>query len=183
MFCHEAGVRESSGHDQTSSWVQLSHAAITPTFCYHFRMIRISAIAALLTGLASATAGSDQFNQDKVRSARNFEDIRTEVEALRGLEQEGAPDRRQLEAANVIAQFTGEMAIEHRRVVRWQQRTRQGQAGPRTTNLVIVVEACTDPGNPVWLPVATNTLTAGSAYFSDPQWTNYPARFYRLRSH
>ena len=47
-------------------------------------MIRIPAIAALLTGLASATAGSDQFNQDKVRSARNFEDIRTEVEALRG---------------------------------------------------------------------------------------------------
>ena len=30
--------------------------------------------------------------------------------------------------------------------------------------------------------VGTNTLTAGSSYFSDPQWTNHPSRFYRLRS-
>ncbi|MGO8928807.1 MAG: hypothetical protein ACLQU3_18220 [Limisphaerales bacterium] len=51
-----------------------------------------------------------------------------------------------------------------------------------TSNLVIVVEACIDPGNPVWLPASTNTLTGGSSYFSDPQWTNYPSRFYRLRS-
>jgi hypothetical protein len=50
------------------------------------------------------------------------------------------------------------------------------------TNIPIVVEACTDIANPVWSPVATNTLTAGSSYFSDPQWTNYPGRFYRLRS-
>ena len=48
--------------------------------------------------------------------------------------------------------------------------------------LVIVVEACTNLANPVWSPVGTNTLTGGSSYFSDPQWTNYPARFYRLRS-
>jgi hypothetical protein len=47
---------------------------------------------------------------------------------------------------------------------------------------VVVVEACTDLASPVWLPVGTNTLTGGSAYFSDPQWTNYPARYYRLRS-
>jgi hypothetical protein len=51
-----------------------------------------------------------------------------------------------------------------------------------SSNLVIVVEACTNFSNPVWQPVQTNTLTSGSAYFSDPQWTNYPARFYRLRS-
>ena len=51
-----------------------------------------------------------------------------------------------------------------------------------TSNLVIVVEACTNLANPIWSPVATNTLTGGSSYFSDPQWTNYPARFYRLRS-
>jgi hypothetical protein len=50
-----------------------------------------------------------------------------------------------------------------------------------SSGLVIVVEACTDPGNPIWLPVSTNTLTGGSAYFSDPQWTSYPGRFYRLR--
>jgi hypothetical protein len=47
---------------------------------------------------------------------------------------------------------------------------------------VVVMEACTDLANPVWLPVGTNTLTTGSAYFSDPQWTNYPGRYYRLRS-
>ena len=51
-----------------------------------------------------------------------------------------------------------------------------------SSNLVIVVEACTNFANPVWQPVQTNTLTGGSAYFSDPQWTNYPGRFYRLRS-
>jgi hypothetical protein len=45
-----------------------------------------------------------------------------------------------------------------------------------------MVEACTNFTNPVWQPVQTNTLTGGSSYFSDPQWTNYPARFYRFRS-
>jgi len=47
---------------------------------------------------------------------------------------------------------------------------------------VVVVEACTDLANPDWTPVGTNTLTGGSSYFSDPDWTNYPGRFYRLRS-
>jgi hypothetical protein len=51
-----------------------------------------------------------------------------------------------------------------------------------STNLVVVIEACTNVANPTWSPVGTNTLTGGSSYFSDPQWTNYPARFYRLRS-
>jgi hypothetical protein len=46
----------------------------------------------------------------------------------------------------------------------------------------VVVEACTDLFNPVWQPVETNTIIAGAAYFSDPQWTNYPSRFYRVRS-
>ena len=50
------------------------------------------------------------------------------------------------------------------------------------TNIPVVVEACTSLANPVWFPVGTNTLTGGSSYFSDPQWTNYPARLYRLRS-
>jgi hypothetical protein len=35
--------------------------------------------------------------------------------------------------------------------------------------------------NPVWIPLQTNTLTDGVFYFSDPAWTNYPARFYHLR--
>jgi hypothetical protein len=50
------------------------------------------------------------------------------------------------------------------------------------SGMVIVVEACTNLFNPVWQPVQTNTLTGGSSYFSDTQWTNYPGRFYRLRS-
>jgi len=51
-------------------------------------------------------------------------------------------------------------------------------AGDRT----VIVESCTDLGNPIWTPVSTNTLTGGTSYFSDPQWTNYPSRYYRIRS-
>jgi hypothetical protein len=50
------------------------------------------------------------------------------------------------------------------------------------TNISVVVEACADLANPTWSPVATNTLTGGWSYFSDPNWTNCPARFYRIRS-
>jgi hypothetical protein len=46
----------------------------------------------------------------------------------------------------------------------------------------VVVEACTNLSNPMWQPVQTNTLTGGTSCFSDPQWTNCPSRFYRLRS-
>jgi len=51
-----------------------------------------------------------------------------------------------------------------------------------TTNIPIVVEACTNPASPVWSPLQTVTLTNGLFCFSDPQWTNSPACFYRLRS-
>jgi hypothetical protein len=51
-----------------------------------------------------------------------------------------------------------------------------------TSGMVIVVEACANLANPIWSPLRTNTLTGGSSYFSDSQWTNYPGRFYRLRS-
>jgi hypothetical protein len=51
-----------------------------------------------------------------------------------------------------------------------------------TSNLFIVVEACTNLANPIWSAAGTNTLTSGFSYFSDAKWTNYPARFYRLRS-
>jgi BspA type Leucine rich repeat region (6 copies) len=47
------------------------------------------------------------------------------------------------------------------------------------TNASVVVEACTNLANPVWIPVSASTLTGGTNYFSDPQWTNYPMRFYR----
>jgi hypothetical protein len=49
-----------------------------------------------------------------------------------------------------------------------------------TSNIVVVVEASTNLATPAWYPLATNTLGGGSFYFSDPQWTNYPGRFYRL---
>jgi hypothetical protein len=48
------------------------------------------------------------------------------------------------------------------------------------SNQVVVVQATTNLANPDWIPLATNTITAGSFYFSDPQWANYPARFFRL---
>ena len=47
---------------------------------------------------------------------------------------------------------------------------------------VVEVDACTNLANPVWTPLQTLTLTNGAYYFSEPQWTNYPARFYRLTS-
>jgi hypothetical protein len=48
------------------------------------------------------------------------------------------------------------------------------------TNIPIVVEACTNLANPVWTPLTNVTLTNGSFHFSDPQWTNYPARYYGI---
>ena len=56
-----------------------------------------------------------------------------------------------------------------------------------SSNLVVVVEACTNFDGAGWTPISTNQLntfvgTNGTSYFADPQWTNYPARFYRFRS-
>jgi len=45
---------------------------------------------------------------------------------------------------------------------------------------VVVVESSPDLVH--WLPNQTNILTGGQMYFSDPQWTNYTRRFYRLRA-
>jgi len=49
------------------------------------------------------------------------------------------------------------------------------------TNLSVVVEGATNLANPIWSPVQTKTLMSGWFYFSDPQWVNYPRRFYRVR--
>jgi len=46
----------------------------------------------------------------------------------------------------------------------------------------VVVEATPSLAIPTWLPLETNTLSNGSAYFSDPQWANSTARSYRVRS-
>ncbi|HYG34381.1 MAG TPA: leucine-rich repeat domain-containing protein, partial [Clostridia bacterium] len=51
-----------------------------------------------------------------------------------------------------------------------------------TPDIPIAVAACTDPAKPIWTPLQTCTLTNGSIYFSDPDWTNYPTRFYRIQS-
>jgi hypothetical protein len=51
-----------------------------------------------------------------------------------------------------------------------------------TTNIPIVVEACTNLVHPVWIPLQSLVLTNGLFYFSDPQWTNYPGRYYRISS-
>ena len=87
-----------------------------------------------------------------------------------------------------------ETTLAGRSTVLWnpQAQTHDASFGVRTnrfgfnltgsSNLVIVVEACTNLFNPIWRPVQTNTLTTGAAYFSDSQWTNFPSRFYHLRS-
>ena len=49
------------------------------------------------------------------------------------------------------------------------------------SGMSVAVDACTNLANPTWIPLATNTLTGGSLYFSDPDWSKYPTRFYRLR--
>ncbi len=51
-----------------------------------------------------------------------------------------------------------------------------------TANIPIVVEACADLTSPVWTPLQILTLTNGLFHFSDPQWTNYPGCYYRIRS-
>ncbi len=48
-------------------------------------------------------------------------------------------------------------------------------------NPTIVVEASTNLSSPVWVPLTTNTLTGGTTTFRDYGWTDYPARFYRIR--
>jgi hypothetical protein len=48
-----------------------------------------------------------------------------------------------------------------------------------TNNIPIMLEACTNLASPVWVPLLSLTLS-NSFYFSDPQWTNYSARYYGL---
>ena len=72
-----------------------------------------------------------------------------------------------------------------------QVQTSDGSVGVRTnqfgftinwsSGMTAAVDACTNLANPTWIPLATNTLTSGSLYFSDSQWKKYPSRFYRLR--
>ncbi|MGC9940603.1 MAG: leucine-rich repeat domain-containing protein [Verrucomicrobiota bacterium] len=52
-------------------------------------------------------------------------------------------------------------------------------SGP--TNLLILVQTCTNLANPVWLPLQTNSITGGTFDFTDPTFTNAPTRYYRVR--
>ena len=64
-------------------------------------------------------------------------------------------------------------------------RVRTNQFGFNITgssNLVIVVEGCANLPSASWSSLQSCTLTNGSVYFSDAAWTNYPGRFYRIRS-
>jgi hypothetical protein len=71
--------------------------------------------------------------------------------------------------------------------------TSDGNFGVRTSQfaftitwaprLTVVIEAAASLPRAAWKPIATVTLSdGGTSYFSDPQWTRHPARFYRLRS-
>ena len=51
-----------------------------------------------------------------------------------------------------------------------------------TSNIPIVVEACTNLASPVWAPLQTNTLTNGSFNFSEPVQTSGSGRYYRISS-
>ena len=51
-----------------------------------------------------------------------------------------------------------------------------------TADIPIVVEASTNLANANWVALQSLNLTNGAFYFSDPNWTNYPARNYRIRS-
>lgn len=48
------------------------------------------------------------------------------------------------------------------------------------TNAEVVVEASAALTNPTWVRVGAQSLTNGWTYFSDPEETKYPARFYRV---
>ena len=51
-----------------------------------------------------------------------------------------------------------------------------------TTNLPILLEAATNLVRASWATLKTCSITNGSIYFSDAAWTNYRARYYRLRT-
>jgi hypothetical protein len=50
-----------------------------------------------------------------------------------------------------------------------------------TNSFAVAIDGCTNLPHPDWRPLQTNTLPGGPWYFSDPQWANFPSRFYRLR--
>jgi hypothetical protein len=77
-----------------------------------------------------------------------------------------------------------------RPTVLWNPHVQPGSSGVRSnqfgfnitgsSNLVVVIEATSSLSNPTWTPLQSNTLNGNPLYFTDPQWTDYPGRFYRV---
>ena len=53
-------------------------------------------------------------------------------------------------------------------------------SAPFSMSIVVQVQACTNLASGAWSALQSCTLTNGSSQFSDPAWTNYPGRFYRI---
>jgi hypothetical protein len=51
-----------------------------------------------------------------------------------------------------------------------------------TTNIPIVVEACTNLGDTSWILLQSCTVTNGLIHFRDPAGTSFPSCIYRIRS-
>ncbi|MBN2683757.1 MAG: leucine-rich repeat domain-containing protein [Pontiellaceae bacterium] len=49
-----------------------------------------------------------------------------------------------------------------------------------TADIPVVIEACTNLAEGIWIPLQTNTLSSGTLQFNDPGWTNHPSRIYRI---
>jgi hypothetical protein len=77
-----------------------------------------------------------------------------------------------------------------RPVLLWNPLIQSSSVGPAgfgfnitgTADIPFVVEAATNLANAAWVPLQSLNLTNSTFYFSDPNWTNYPARLYRIRS-
>jgi hypothetical protein len=50
-----------------------------------------------------------------------------------------------------------------------------------TSNIPVLLEACTNLAAPIWFPLLSGTLTNGSVSFSEAIPTNGESRFYRIR--
>ncbi len=48
-------------------------------------------------------------------------------------------------------------------------------------NAPLEIQATTNLTNPLWVPLLTGALTNGSYTYTEAQWTNNPARFYRVK--
>lgn len=57
-----------------------------------------------------------------------------------------------------------------------------GFTGEWASGQTVRVQACTNLANPVWVNVSTNLITGGAFSFTDPDWSAYSHRYYRIVS-